>query len=90
MRAVLDALGRAFGLSLIPWMLVMVSTSACMAHRLGWRAGYGALLGFIPIPFVSWIIVFAVAGRPEGNGHVVAPVANSRASTIDDDLGDRI
>jgi hypothetical protein len=67
MRDVVDSVAQVILLTSLAWMVVMVGTGAALAHRLGWRAGYGALLGLIPIPFMGWLIVCAYARR---NGSV--------------------
>ena len=58
MSAVLDSLVRAIALWSVVWLVVMSGFGAALAHRLGWRAGIGALLGLAPIPFFGWVIVY--------------------------------
>lgn len=57
MSAILDSLTVVVGLSAVAWIVVMCGTGAALAHRLGWRAVYGALLGLLPVPFLGWVIV---------------------------------
>jgi hypothetical protein len=63
MNTIIDALTKVIILSLISWLLVMVATSAALAHRLGWNPLYGALWGMVPIPFAAWAIVWYCARR---------------------------
>ena len=67
MSTIIDALAKVILLSIVPWMLIMVPTSAALAYRLNWRPGVGAALGLIPFPFAGWLIVWGFATRNDGS-----------------------
>ena len=90
MRAILDALSLSVVLLVLPWIFIQVGIGAALAWRHGLAPVVGAACGLIPVPFLGWVVVIAVArrgltGSDEGSGSIGGPSSRRTVTAADDD-----
>ena len=83
MNAVFDSLSTALALGLIiPWLVISLPAGAALALRRGWNAGFGALLGFVPI--LGWLLIYGLTSdRARQVGATAAAQLDELATTPD-------